>query len=316
MPTIRPHHSPTAIQSGYHPESQALCSVEHRHFGALPFISSPLQSSNFVPGRVKFLVVAIDYFTKWVEAEPLATITGRNILRFVWRNIVCRFGIPQVIISDNGKQFADDPFKSWCVELNIRQKFTSVAHQQANGQVEVTNRTILHGLKTRLGNAKGDWVENVPNVLWAYRTTPRVSTGETPYSLVYGVEAVIPAEIGLPSPRVVSFVSSANDEELRTNLDLLEERRDQAYIVQARYKETMAKYYNDRVLSRQFKPGDMVLRKNEASHAEPSGKLSPNWEGPYVVTSAATSGSYLLATPDGHPLPRPWHISNLRRFYV
>lgn len=169
-------------------------------------------------------MVAIDYFTKWVEVEPLATITGRNIVRFVWRNIVCHFGILQIIISDNGKQFADDPFKSWCAELNIKQKFTSVAHPQANGQVEVTNRTILHGLKTRLGKAKGDWVENIPNVLWAYRTTPRTATGETPYSLVYGVEAVIPAEIGLPSPRVVNFVSSGNEEELRCNLDLLERR--------------------------------------------------------------------------------------------
>lgn len=186
------------------------------------------------------MVVVIDYFTKWVEAESLATITGRNILRFVWRNIVCHFGIPHVIISDNGKQFADGPFKSWCAELNIQQKFTSVAHPQANGQVEVTNRTIPKGLKTSLGKAKGDWVDNVPNVLWAYRTMPHTATGETPYSLVYGTEAVIPADIGLPSPRTINFVSSSNDEELRSNLDLLEERHDKAYITQAKYKEAMA----------------------------------------------------------------------------
>lgn len=234
----------------------------------------------------------------------------------MWRNIVCRFGIPHTIISDNGKQFADEPFKSWCAELNIQQKFTSVAHPQANGQVAVTNRSIVQGLKTRLGKAKGDWVENVPNVLWAYRTTPRTSTGETPYSLVYGTEAVIPAEVGLPSPRVINFVSSANEEELRCNLDLLDERRDNARIKQAKYKEAMAKYYNDRVLSRQFKPGDLVLRKNEASHAEPTGKLSPHWEGPYIVSDATKSGSYMLTTVDGKLLPRPWHISNLRRFYV
>lgn len=80
----------------------------------------------------------------------------------------------------------------------------------------------------------------------------------------------------------------------------------------------MAKYYNDRVLSRQFKPGDLVLRKNEASHAEPTGKLSPHWEGPYIVSDATKSGSYMLTTVDGKLLPRPWHISNLnlRRFYV
>lgn len=78
----------------------------------------------------------------------------------------------------------------------------------------------------------------------------------------------------------------------------------------------MARYYNDRVLSRQFKPGDLVLPKNEASHTEPFGKLSLNWEGLYIVSTATTSGSYLLTTVDGKQLPRPWHISNLRRFYV
>lgn len=103
------------------------------------------------PGRFRFLVVAVDYFTKWVEAAPLTTITGRNILKFVWQNIVCRFGLPRIIISDNGKQFADNPFKSWCAELHITQKFTSVYHPQANGQTEVTNRTLLSGPQNATG---------------------------------------------------------------------------------------------------------------------------------------------------------------------
>ena len=91
-----------------------------------------------------------------MEAEPLATITSQRILRFVCRNIVCRFGIPGIIISDNGKQFANNPFREWCEELKIKQHFTSVAHPQSNGQTEVTNRTLLQGLKTRLGKAKGN----------------------------------------------------------------------------------------------------------------------------------------------------------------
>ncbi|GKB90406.1 reverse transcriptase domain-containing protein [Tanacetum coccineum] len=85
------------------------------------------------PGRVKFLIVAIDYFTIWVEAKPVATISSQKILQFVLRNIVCRFGIPGVIISDNGKQFASNPFREWCEELKIKQDYTSVAHPQANG---------------------------------------------------------------------------------------------------------------------------------------------------------------------------------------
>lgn len=183
-------------------------------------------------------MVAVDYFTKWVEAEPLATITGNNILKFVWKNIVCRYGVPKMIISDNGKQFANDPFRAWCEELHIEQRFTSVAHPQANGQTEVTNRIILQGLKTRLGRAKGNWVEELPNVLWSYRTTPKTGTDETPFSLVYGSEAVIPAEIGMPTYRIDFFDAADNPEELRLNLDLLEERRELAALRESKYKKS------------------------------------------------------------------------------
>nr|XP_043615952.1 uncharacterized protein LOC122587853 [Erigeron canadensis] len=90
-------------------------------------------------GNVKFLIVVVKYFSKWVEAKPLATITGQRVINFVWEYIVCRFGVPHVLVSDNGKQFAENPFKTWCEDMNIRQVFTSVAHPQANGQVEVIN---------------------------------------------------------------------------------------------------------------------------------------------------------------------------------
>ncbi|GKB54766.1 reverse transcriptase domain-containing protein [Tanacetum coccineum] len=102
------------------------------------------------PGKVKFLIVAIDYFTKWIEAKPVATITGNQIKKFVWENIVCRFGLPGEIISDNGKQFQDNPFKYWCEKLCIRQHFASVKHPQINGLVEKTNRSLGEGIKARL----------------------------------------------------------------------------------------------------------------------------------------------------------------------
>ncbi|GJS75290.1 reverse transcriptase domain-containing protein [Tanacetum coccineum] len=98
------------------------------------------------PGKVKFLIVAIDYFTKWIEAKAVATITGNQVKKFVWDNIVCRFGLPGEIISDNGKQFRDNPFKDWCEKLCIRQHFASVKHPQANGLVERANRSLGEGI--------------------------------------------------------------------------------------------------------------------------------------------------------------------------
>lgn len=106
------------------------------------------------PSKVKFLIVAVDYFTKWIEAEPLASISGRQVIKFMWKNIVTRFGIPKVLISDNGLQFSENPFRDWCVDKGITHRFTSVAHPQANGKTEVSNRTIFNVINKRLRKAK------------------------------------------------------------------------------------------------------------------------------------------------------------------
>ena len=131
--------------------------------------------------QLKFLVVDIDYFTKWVEAEALAIITEKNIQNFFWRNIICRYGIPRVLVSDNGKQFDNSAFNDFCSELGIKNHYSSPAHPQANGQVEVTNRSLLKIIKTQLERAKGIWPDKLPSILWEYRTTARTPTGETPF---------------------------------------------------------------------------------------------------------------------------------------
>ena len=115
--------------------------------------------------QMKFLLVAIDYFTKWVKVEALATITETKVHNFVWKNIICRFGILRTIISDNGRQFDSQAFRSFYSNLGIRNKYSSPGHPQANGQTEVTNRTLLRLIKSRLVGAKGAWSEELPNVL-------------------------------------------------------------------------------------------------------------------------------------------------------
>ncbi|XP_073041936.1 uncharacterized protein [Primulina eburnea] len=122
--------------------------------------------------------------------------------------------------------------------MKIQQVFTSVAYPQSNGQVKVTNRTLVQGLKVRLGNAKGNWVDELPSVLWAYRTTPREGTKETPFNLVYGNETVLPAEIGLESARVM-FYDEDNGARRATDLDLLEEKREAARFTWKLIRTTM-----------------------------------------------------------------------------
>ena len=159
-----------------------------------------------------------------MEAEALATITEKNIQSFFWRCIICRFGIPRVLVLDNGKQFDNESFQDFCSQLGIRNHY-SPAHPQANGQVEVTNRSLLKIIKTQLERAKGIWPEELPSVLWAYRTTTRTPMGETPFRLTYGNEAVIPAEIGLTSYRVDNHDEVRNDEAIRLQLDLIDKVR-------------------------------------------------------------------------------------------
>uniref|UniRef100_A0A2N9HHC2 Uncharacterized protein n=1 Tax=Fagus sylvatica TaxID=28930 RepID=A0A2N9HHC2_FAGSY len=256
------------------------------------------------PGNKKFLIVATDYFTKWVEAEPLSHIREVDTKRFLWKSIITRFGIPWAVISDNGTQFEGKLFKGFCSELGIRNFFSSPGYPQSNGQAEVSNKVILDGIKKRLEEAKGRWVEELPSVMWTHRTTKRRSTGETPFALAYGVEAVIPLEVGLPTTRTTEYDVEENESSLRMDLNLVEERRDMATIKLASYQHQMKRGYDKNIRPRSFQVGDLVLRKVVANTRNPSdGKLGPNWEGPYRVTSFAGVGAYRLTDLDGKSVP-------------
>ncbi|GJZ82850.1 reverse transcriptase domain-containing protein [Tanacetum coccineum] len=165
---------------------------------------------------------------------------------------------------------------------------------------------------TITGNQDGD----LSHVLWAHRTTIKVSTGDTPFSLVYGTEAVIPAEIGMPTIRTAEVNIATNDDERRIDLDILEERREQAAIREEKAKLLMKGYYDAKVRGVSFRPGDFVYRANDSSHAEDTGKLGPKWEGPYEVTEALGKGAYKLRDMDGRELPRTWNICNLKKCYL
>ncbi|GKD39737.1 reverse transcriptase domain-containing protein [Tanacetum coccineum] len=162
---------------------------------------------------------------------------------------------------------------------------TVVAHPQANGLVEKANKSLMEGIKTRLGRERAGWVDELPNVLWAHRTSIKTSNGETPFSLTYGSEAVIPAEIVGRHPRgkIQNKVGAVLEQEgPPTN----------------------------------FKPGEFVFRKNEAIRVEDQGKLGPKWEGPYRVAEAYQNGYYKLQTMEDKEVPRTLHANNLRKCYL
>ncbi|XP_071737389.1 uncharacterized protein [Rutidosis leptorrhynchoides] len=164
-------------------------------------------------------------------------------------------------------KFVHNPFRDWWIDMGIKQSFTSVAYPQANDHVEVTNRDIVDGIKARLGKRRQEWVDELPHVLWAHWKTPKESTNETPFILVYGTEAVISAE--------------------------------------AEKKQKIANQYNKKVKPLDFQLNDLVLRSNEASRQQDVGKLGPRWEGPYEVIAVNDYDGYYLETLDGILLWRP-----------
>ncbi|KAK3025048.1 hypothetical protein RJ639_044799 [Escallonia herrerae] len=141
-------------------------------------------------GQRRFVIVAIDYFMKWTEAEPLATITEAKCKEFFGRMLFVALEFPR--------------------------------------QTENMNRSILQGLKRKLDEANGTWVDELPKVLWAYRTTPHSVTRETPFLLCFGTEALLPVEVGLPTVQVLQFLEAENEANLQGNLDLLVDVRAQA----------------------------------------------------------------------------------------
>ena len=168
-----------------------------------------------------------------------------------------------------------------------------------NGQTKVTNRTLLKIIKAKLDEAKGAWSKELPNVLWAYRTTARTPTGETPFRLTYGIEAMIPVEVGVASVKWEAFNEKSNDDHLRQSLDYLNEVREQASIRMTKYQLKMVEYYNKRVKLRRLNIGDLVLRKVTTATRDPTqGKVGHIWEGPYRVIHYSRQGSYHLETID------------------
>ncbi|XP_019244585.1 PREDICTED: uncharacterized protein LOC109224461 [Nicotiana attenuata] len=175
---------------------------------------------------------------------------------------------------------------------------------------------ILNILKKKLEDAKGLWTELLPEVLWAYRTTPKTSTGETPYSLVYGTDAVIPVEFGEPSLRYSNESGPSNDESRLQDLDEVEERRDMAHVRMVAQKQQAERYYNKKAKIRPLKVGDYVLKAKSQVAKDPNeGKLGANWDGPHKITAATNKGAFQLETMEGKLQQNNWNIAHLKYFH-
>ena len=189
--------------------------------------------------------------------------------------------------------------------MGIRNRYSTPAYPQGNGQAEAVKKVIVNGFKKKLDKAKGRWVEELPHVLWTYRTTPRRSTRETPFSMTYVSEAMIPLETGFSKLRTSLFTPDSNDRLLEKSLDLVDEQREVAMVQLAYYQQKLKHGYDTGVRARPLAPGDLVLRKVVDTAKNPSwGKLGPNWEGSYRISSVVGIGAYFLEDLDENVISR------------
>jgi transposase InsO family protein len=189
-------------------------------------------------GGFTHLLVAVDKFSKWIEARPITNVRSEQAALF-FTNIILHFGVPNCIITDNGTQFTGKKFLDFYDSHHIRVLWSAVAHPKTNDQVERANGMVLQGLKPRIFDRLNEhgkkWVAELPSVLWSLRTTPSRAMGFTPFFLVYGAEAVLPTDLEYGSPRLLAYNEQSNDVTRENTLDQLEEACDIALLHSARY---------------------------------------------------------------------------------
>ncbi|KAL3756018.1 hypothetical protein ACJRO7_002969, partial [Eucalyptus globulus] len=243
------------------------------------------------------ILVAIDYFTKWIEANSYANVTAKNVAKFIRRDIIARYGVPEAIITDNGSNLNNKVVNDLLDEFRVRHLNSS----------PYPNKNIKKILAKTAENYR-DWHERLPYALMAYRTSIRTSTGATPFSLVYGMEAVLPIEVEIPSLRVLS--QSKLDEaewiqQRHEQLNMIDGKRLKAICHGQCYQKRVAKAFNRKVRPRHFEVNDLVLRKVLLIIPDPRGKFTPNYEGPYVIKKILPGGAMVLVEMDGCELSKP-----------
>jgi ribonuclease HI len=249
------------------------------------------------------VLVAIDKFTKWIEVKPVTCPKADRVLNFL-DELVHRYRLPHRIIADLGSNFNNHQFWEYCENSGIDVRYVSVAHPRANGQVERANGMVLDALKKRLHDAAntkgGKWIKELPNALWGLRTQPTKPTGQSPYFLVYGSEAILPADVMWDSPAVEQYDEGISEDSRRDDIDGLEEACCAALDQSARYLEGIRCYHDRNVKERSFNIGDLVLR--HIQNTEGLRKLSSPWEGPFTVARVTGPGSYHLQTLEGEDI--------------
>ncbi|GJU70331.1 reverse transcriptase domain-containing protein [Tanacetum coccineum] len=248
----------------------------------------------------KYILVAVDYLSKWVEAKALPTNDARVVCKFL-KSLFARFGAPRAIISDRGTHFCNDQFAKVMLKYGVTHRLSTAYHPQTSGQVEVSNRGLKRILERTVGENRASWSDKLDDALWAFRTAYKTPIGCTPYKLVYGKACHLPIELehkAYWALKHTNFDLKTAGDHRKVQLNELNELRDEAYENSLIYKEKTKRIHDSKIKNRVFNVGDRVLLFNSRLKIF-SGKLKTRWSGPFTVTQVFPYGTIELSQNSG-----------------
>ncbi|GKA82850.1 reverse transcriptase domain-containing protein [Tanacetum coccineum] len=248
----------------------------------------------------KYILVAVDYLSKWVEAKALPTNDARVVCKFL-KSLFSRFGAPRAIISDRGTHFCNDQFTKVMLKYGVTHRLSTAYHPQTSGQVEVSNRGLKRILERTVGENRASWSDKLDDALWAFRTAYKTPIGCTPYKLVYGKACHLLIELehkAYWALKHTNFDIKTAGDHRKVQLNELNELRDHAYENSLIYKEKTKRIHDSKIKNRVFNVGDRVLLFNSRLKIF-SGKLKTRWSGPFTVTQVFPYGTVELSQNSG-----------------
>ncbi|GJS96048.1 reverse transcriptase domain-containing protein [Tanacetum coccineum] len=248
----------------------------------------------------KYILVAVDYLSKWVEAKALPTNDARVVCKFL-KSLFARFGAPRAIISDRGTHFCNDQFTKVMLKYGVTHRLSTAYHPQTSGQVEVSNRGLKRILERSIGENRTSWSDKLDDALWAFRTAYKTPIGCTPYKLVYGKACHLPIELehkAYWALKHTNFDLKTAGDHRKVQLNELNELRDEAYENSLIYKEKTKRIHDSKIKNRVFNVGDRVLLFNSRLKIF-SGKLKTRWSGPFTITHVFPYGTVELSQNSG-----------------
>ncbi|GJZ55703.1 reverse transcriptase domain-containing protein [Tanacetum coccineum] len=248
----------------------------------------------------KYILVAVDYLSKWVEAKALPTNDARVVCKFL-KSLFARFGAPRAIISDRGTHFCNDQFAKVMQKYGVTHRLSTAYHPQTSGQVEVSNRGLKRILERTIGENRASWSDKLDDALWAFRTAYKTPIGCTPYKLVYGKACHLPIELehkAYWALKQANFDPVITGDHRKVQLNELNELRDHAYENSLIYKAKTKRLHDSKIKNRVFNIGDRVLLFNSRLKIF-SGKLKSRWNGPFTITRVFPYGTVELSQANG-----------------